>query len=330
MKKRYWILLIAALFLIASIACSDRSSSNAKHSYDTGYYESPAMASEMAYDEDSYDYNYNTVATSAKGASSVSNDVESVPTETNRKLIRDANLSVETKTYEDLLAKMEQQINLFGGYVESMSESGRSYRSSSSYRSAYITARIPADRLDEFLGIVDGLGNVTRKNLSTRDVTSNYVDIESRLNVLQTEKESLQKIMASAETTTDMLETQSRLYDVIEEIEAYEAQKRTYDSLISYSTVSIDVSEVVELTPQPEETKLEELSRRFVQSLGDLWEAIIDFCIDFIVALPWLLVLGAVGGLIFLIIFLPIHNRAKKRRKAQKEAEAAKANTAAK
>ncbi len=329
MKKRYWILIAAALFLIASIACSNRgTSANAKYSYDSGYYESPAMAAEMAYDEDGYAYN--TVATSAKGASSVSNDVESVPTETNRKLIRDASLTVETKAYEDLLAKLEQQINLFGGYVESMNESGRSYRYSSSYRSAYISARIPADRLDEFLGIVDGLGNVTRKNLSTRDVTSHYVDIESRLKVLETEKESLQNIMASAETTTDMLETQSRLYDVIEEIEAYEAQKRTYDSLISYSTVTIDVSEVVELTPQPEETRLEELSRRFVQSLGDLWEAIIDFCIDFLVALPWLLVFGAVAGVIFLIIFLPIHKSAKKRRKAKQEAEAAKAANAAK
>ena len=256
----------------------------------------------------------------AKVATTVSGR-ESIQQEIGRKLIRDADLTIETKAFDTLIPSLQDQVAAFGGYLESMSESGNSYRSSNR-RYAYLSARVPSDRLDEFLNVVDGLGNVVQKGMSTRDVTSSYVDIESRLAVLQTEKESLQKIMANAATTTEMLETQSRLYDVIEEIEAYEAQKRTYDSLISYSTVSINVQEVIDLTPAPEETRWEELTRRFTQSLGDLGEAIVDFCIGFIVALPWLLVIGAFLGAIFLAIFLPIRRRNKKRReKAEKEAK---------
>ena len=253
-----------------------------------------------------------TVATSGSGRSEM-------PIETDRKLIRDANLSIETKEFDDLIKNLQFQISSIGGYVESMSESGNSYRSSGR-RYAYIYARVPADKLDQFMSTVDGLGNVIQKGMSTRDVTSSYVDMESRLKVLETEKESLQKIMASAETTTEMLETQSRLYDVIEEIEAYEAKKRSYDSLIAYSTVSIDIQEVIELTPQPEETRWEELTRRFTQSLGDLGEAVVDFGIGFVVALPWILVIGAVCTVIFLAIYLPIRAKNRKRR-AQKTGE---------
>ena len=145
--------------------------------------------------------------------------------------------------------------------------------------------------------------------------------MESRLKVLETEKDSLQKIMANAATTTEMLEVQSRLYDVIEEIEAYEAKKRSYDSLIAYSSVSINIQEVIELTPAPEETRWQELSRRFTQSLGDLGEAIVDFCIGFVVALPWLLVIGVVFGGIFLAIFLPIRNKSRKKKAAKAKKE---------
>lgn len=319
MKYRWIAFVTAALLLIAAIGCARLSSKNAAYAPEPAYY---AMDEGAFYDVTEAEYYYETpaMAEESKAAVNTSGSGRSaMPMEQDRKLIRDANLSIETKEFDVLVENLQQQIGAFGGYVESMSESGNSYRSSGR-RYAYIYARVPADKLDAFMNTVDGMGNVIQKGMSTRDVTSSYVDMESRLKVLETEKESLQKIMASAATTTEMLETQSRLYDVIEEIESYEAQKRSYDSLIAYSTVSMDIQEVIELTPQPEETRGEELKRRFTQSLGDLGEAIVDFGIGFVVALPWILVIGAVGTVIFLAIYLPIRAKNRKRR-AQKANE---------
>ena len=310
---RKWIAVLIALCVAAGcIACSAGRNSSASYSSDDYYYEPTAMSDE-----------YYESAKTASGAASrnelVAEESETVPQESGRKLIRDASLTIESKNFDEIMPQFEQQIKAHGGYLESMNESGNSYRSSS-YRSAYLVARIPSDNLDAFLSVADGLGNVTQKTLSTRDVTSTYVDIESRLKVLETEKESLQNIMASASTTEEMLATQSRLYDVIEEIEAYEAQKRTFDSLISYSTVSISVKEVVELTPAKEETRGEELARRFKSSIENLGEALVDFGIGFIVAAPWLLVIGAIGGIIAVAFILPIR-ASKKKRRQKKEVE---------
>lgn len=320
MKKKLFALTLAVLLAASVLACSAPKSSG-KYDSATEY----AAEREVYYSGNGYamDEGMPMEMADASVVNTTKAQSETMRQDTGRKLIRDANLSMETKEFDRTVPRIEEQVSQFGGYIERMEESGNSYRSTSR-RSAYFTARIPSDQLDDFLNIVDGLGNVTRKNLSTRDVTSNYVDIESRLKVLETEKESLQKIMASAENTVDMLETQSRLYDVIEEIEAYEAQKRTYDSLIAFSTVTIDVQEVVELTPPKEETRWEEFTRRFATSLADLGEAIVDFCIGFVVALPWLLVLGVVIAGITLAIVLPIRAKRRKRRAAkEKEAQSA-------
>ena len=319
MKYKWIAFATAVLLLITAIGCARSSSKNAAYAPEPAYY---SMDEGALYDTAEMEYSYEAPAMAAESKAAVNTSGagrSAMPMEQDRKLIRDANLSIETKEFDALVENLQQQIGAFGGYVESMSESGNSYRSSGR-RYAYIYARVPADQLDAFMSTVDGMGNVIQKGMSTRDVTSSYVDMESRLKVLETEKESLQKIMASAATTTEMLETQSRLYDVIEEIESYEAQKRSYDSLIAYSTVSIDIQEVIELTPQPEETRWEELKRRFTQSLGDLGEAIVDFGIGFVVALPWILVIGAVGAIVFLAIYLPIRAKNRKRR-AQKANE---------
>ena len=47
-------------------------------------------------------------------------------------------------------------------------------------RWADLTVRVPKDRLDEFLNGVESAGNVVRRSESTKDVTLQYSDIESR------------------------------------------------------------------------------------------------------------------------------------------------------
>lgn len=301
------------VLMVSIIACSSKS--NGYVSYDGAY-----AAPEATYDD--YEASY-AVTTNGTKTSYISTSGQSEIPLSNRKMIRDADLKVETKEFDKTLPALESQIKEFGGYVQSTKEGGRSYRSETT-RSAYLTARIPAENLDAFLDVVNGLGNITSKNLSTRDVTETYVDIESRLGVLRDEETALRNILLNADDTSDVLMVQERLFDVIEEIEANEARLRSYDSLIAYSTVDIDLVEVIELTPAPEETRGEELSRRFKQSLIDLKDSLLDFGVGFIVALPWLIVIGIIVTAIVLAVVLPIKAKNKKRLKKLQAEQAAK------
>lgn len=306
MNKKFLAILLVVALAFTALACSKASpSSDASVSWDNA--EMPEPYPEAAGD---------TAATGQLSADGTQTALDA----SERKLIRDADLRIETLTFDAFLPALESQIAACGGYIETSSVSGNSYYSTS-YRTANVTARIPADALDGFLSQVDGMGNVTQQSLSTRDVTSQYVDIESRLAVLQDEKTALSNILQSAETTEDLLDVQKRLYDVIEEIESFEAQKRSYDSLVSYSTVELYIREVEQETPAVNETGGQELARKFKNNLTSLGEGLKSFGINFVAALPWLLFLAVLFGGIACIIIFSIRGgkkRRAKRRQAQK------------
>ena len=327
--KLIFTIALVFVMLMSLVACGNNSAKSADYyapsaAYDGGYYDDYEMVTEEAA------YGLNVKSNSAARTSSTSSSSPEPDVLANRKMIRDANLKMETKEFDELIPALEAKVNEFGGYIQSSSEGGRSYRySSTTTRDASYTVRIPADKLDAFLETVGGLGNVTSKNISTRDITEQYVDVESRLGVLRDEESSLRRILQNAEDTSDLLQVQSRLYDVIEEIESNEARIRSYDSLVAFSTVSISVSEVEVLSPVVEETRGEELARRWKQSLKDLKDGLLDFGVDLIVALPWLIVIGIIITGIVLAIVLPIKAKHKKNMKKLMEAKKAEEKKAA-
>ena len=97
-----------------------------------------------------------------------------------RDSIKNVDLSVETKEFDSLITSLSAKIEELGGYVENSDISGSSYQYQNT-RYGYMTARIPQDRLDEFVTCVSSLGNVTRRHDSVQDVTLQYVDTDCLL-----------------------------------------------------------------------------------------------------------------------------------------------------
>ena len=79
------------------------------------------------------------------------------------------------------------------------------------------------------------------KQESTQDVTSAYVDVEARLKSLKLQEERLYAMMEQAGDLETLLAIQNQLTEVQYQIESYTAPQRTYDDLISYSTVDVTV-----------------------------------------------------------------------------------------
>jgi flagellar hook-basal body complex protein FliE len=169
------------------------------------------------------------------------------------------------------MENLNRSILTVGGYVEASSISGNSYNRNR-MRSADITARIPAEQLDAFCDQVSDLGNVTYKNLYTRDVTLTYVDLESHVKALRTEQQTLMDLLAKAEKVEDIILIQNRLSDVLYEIESYESTLRTFDDQITYSSVHLSIQEVARETTVEKETAAQEIARRFKENWEDVKE----------------------------------------------------------
>lgn len=210
-----------------------------------------------------------------------------------QKLIKDVSMSVETRTFDDFINVLTTQIGSLGGYVENSDVSGGSYQYEN-YRTGYIVARIPADQLDGFVTIVKENGNVIRTSEQTTDVTLQYVDIESRLKALKIEQETLMTLLENATKMEDIIAIQSQLTQVRYEIESKESQIRTYDNLVNYSTVRIDISEVERETQVETKSFSSEIKAKLSDNLYSIKEGFRSFLIEFIAALPYIVIWGVI------------------------------------
>lgn len=223
-----------------------------------------------------------------------------------RKLIKNVNMSVQTKEFDKLISNIENKIDELGGYAESLNVQGTSYDEySKNVRTAYIVARIPGDKLDMFVSNVGEQSNVTNKNEYTEDVTLRYSDIEAHKESLRIEQERLNELVAEAEDVDTIVILEERLGEIRYELESYESQLRTMDNQVSFSTVSIDVTEVKDYTPEPADdpTYWERLKENVSDACEDAWEGFGDFIIGFISAIPYILMIAICLGIVALIIF---------------------------
>ena len=294
-------LLLSAMLLLGLTACG-ASSMKTEAAYDMAAPQSAAGAMDYVVTE--------TMASNALTEDSAA----SAQIPENRKWIVTVDMSAETEDMDALIAGIQEQIDALDGYVQNQRISNGSYRSNYRYRSASLTVRIPAERVDDFTEKVSGMSNVTHSSKDLEDITLSYVATESRMLALQTEEARLLELMAKAETMSDLLEIEARLTDVRYELESVTSQLRSYDNLVNYATIYLNIEEVKEYTPVAEKTRWQKITDGFVKSLKGVWNGALDFFAWILINIPYLLVFGAIG---FVAIWLL--------RKANKKKEAKKA-----
>ncbi len=275
-----------------------------------------ADAAYMGDDLYSYDNSYVEMADEDYDSAAGSTEAVEKVQDTSRKLIKNVDMSVETEEFDTLLANVERRIEALGGYIETSNVyNGSSYNSYSNLRDANITARIPEEKLDEFLSLVSESSNVISKNENVTDVTLQYVDLQSHKEALQIEQQRLLELLEQAETIDDIITLESRLSDVRYQIESMESQLRTFDNQVSYSTVYLYIDEVKTYTPVAEQTRLQRMTSGFVNSLKGIGNGFLDFCVGFVVALPYLAVWAVIIVAVILLIRLIVKKSKKSREK---------------
>lgn len=324
-QKRLAVIAVTALVLGIMTACGG-AAENASEMAVSGYSAMDSIAAEEAY------YESNSLGMSM-GASrdmttsdSQLQESDAASQQSNRKLIRTVNMSVETKEFDSVMTTLEQRVTELGGYIESMDTyNGSAYSSYRSSRSASMTARIPQDKLSTFLSEVSEISNVTRRSENVEDVTLAYVDLDSHKKTLQAEHERLLELMEKAEYIEDIITIEQRLSQVQYQIESMESQLRTYDNKVDYGTVYLDVSEVQELTPVQEETVLEKISSGFMEDLRKIGNGALEIVIWLLTHIPTLIVYALV---IFLfIVWIRWCQKRGRRKAAQKKDQKADINS---
>lgn len=318
MKKIFLILLLAGSLYLAGCA--------GKSSYDTGDFDSvsagggyngaAAETTAAAYDyemeagaapepvfEEAWEEE-TAAETAASGELSSSSGINQASSSA-RKLIRNVYMNVETDAFDNLITQLQSKITQLAGYVEQSDISGSSitYNNIQPNRYASITARIPSNKLDQFILIVEDSGNVTNKSESTLDVTLQYSDLESRKKTLTVEQDRIWSLLEKADTLEAVIALEERLSEIRYDLESMESQLRLYDNQVEYSTITVSIHEVhpVDFTPTAPESVSQRIRKGFAKNVENVSETFTDLFIGFIIGIPiWLPLLAAMALILVL------------------------------
>ncbi|MDY6794869.1 MAG: DUF4349 domain-containing protein [Actinomycetota bacterium] len=233
-------------------------------------------------------------------------DVSSLP-DLQLMVIRTAlvTMEVEKGDYAHIKRDAVSVASLVGGYVESESSS----RNDDGYTYASITLRVPAQNFDEVMTEVSSLGEVVSTQVNTSDVSSEYVDLESRLKHLEAEEAFYMDLIARAQTIEEMISIREHLSSIQLEKEQIQGRKDYLDQQISYSTLTLNVDEV---SPDEEGEGFWHAVKEAFKTFG---RGMRNLAIGLFYALPYIIIIAVLILLGWIII------RRSRRKKGQSGGE---------
>ena len=227
----------------------------------------------------------------------------------NTKLILTGELELETKEFEAAVQAVDALVKELGGWYES-----RSIHQGGSYRSVSATIRVPARNFSALMERAGEAAHKTYGNESQQDISEVYYDSEARLATQRTKLERLQALLAQAESMEDIITLESAISDTELQIEYLTGSLRKYDSLVSYSTVNLSLSEVYRLSTEQELplTFSQRLGGAFITGLQRGIDGLEDFTIS--VARNWLSLLLWAAVIAVIVLLVRRHNRKRRGR----------------
>jgi Domain of unknown function (DUF4349) len=156
-----------------------------------------------------------------------------------RKIIRNAELTLEADSPDDASANITQIINKSGGFVVESQKQASDAKATKS-DSVTMTVRVPSAKFEESLDEIRKLsGRVISETVKGQDVTEEFIDVEARLKSKKALESQFLEIMKQGKTVEDALNVQSKLAEVRGEIEQIEGKKRFLENQSSLSTIKL-------------------------------------------------------------------------------------------
>lgn len=158
-----------------------------------------------------------------------------------RKIIRNADLTLETETPTDGLRKITSVAESHGGFVVTSEFKQNSVAAGAKpSQSVTVVARVPASQFALALEQIRTAGDrVIQEKVSGQDVSEEYLDVEARLRNKKALEAQFLDIMKQAHKVEDALDVQTQLADVRTEIERLEGRRRFLENQAALSTITI-------------------------------------------------------------------------------------------
>ncbi|AFY40775.1 DUF4349 domain-containing protein [Nostoc sp. PCC 7107] len=236
----------------------------------------------------------NQAAPASDIVGNVAQKAEAAPlTRARPQLIKKAAIKIVVNSVDKSIDAVSQIIAKQQGDLIGLNE--RQPTKENSRHTASIQLRVPQNSLEATLEELAKLGTIESRNITAEDVGDRLVDFQARLTNLRKTEANLQKIMDRAGSVRDVLSVAQELSQVRQSIEQIDAQLKSLQNQVAYSTITLNLEAAVSSTsPQRAVgSQIQETWNNSTQSLGSFTVGLLKLGIWLMVYTPYLLILAA-------------------------------------
>jgi len=163
-----------------------------------------------------------------------------------RRVIRDAEMTLETRDQPQTEQKITALAEQLGGYTVSSTRQQFSDGEGESVLSIDVTVRVPVEGFQEFLTRARGVAErVSSETTSGQDVTEEFIDLEARIRTQRALEGQYLEILKRATDVKGAIEVHAHLAEVREQIEKAEGRQRFLENQTQLSTIKLSIRKFV-------------------------------------------------------------------------------------
>lgn len=187
-----------------------------------------------------------------------------------QRIIRDGRMGLKVNDLEAARLRVDSLVTAYDAYY-----ANERYHDTDRESSYHLSIRVPAGNFELLSAALEGGGGrVLYKEVDARDVTEQFIDMETRLASMRIYLERYRELLGRANTVQEILEVENRIRQLQEEIDSTEGRLRYLKDRVDYSTLELMLTREKEFRFEPGDR--DRFGEQLKQALHRGWNGTVD------------------------------------------------------
>lgn len=201
-----------------------------------------------------------------------------------KKIIKTASLNLEVKDYGIYSNSFRDKIRNLGGYIAQEEQNQSDYKIENT-----IVIKVPVDQFDNAVALLTSdVKKLNEKKISSQDVTAEYVDTKSRMEAKKQVRERYLDLLKQAKNMEEILNVQSEINGIQEEIESAAGQIEYLGHSAAFSTINLTYFQVLNSSAKSDDKP--SFGTKVADAFKTGWGWIVDLFVGLVSIWPLLVV----------------------------------------
>lgn len=207
-----------------------------------------------------------------------------------RQLVRTATVDLRADDVLKAIGQIKDRAQAVGGFAG---------QENSTKSSGSVTVRVPSSELDKVVRDLASVGEVTRSEVRSEDVTDQLVDVDARIATQKASVERLRVLFERAGTTAEVAQVETELTKRQAELESMQRRSESLKGKVALATLTVQVATVPIAAPEPEKTG-------FLSAFAGGWNALLTVLGGILIGvgavLPFVVALGVPAAAVIYLL----------------------------